>query len=306
MRLRLALVVLSTALASCAQLQSVLSLSKGRSALTEGVRQYDDGQHLAAAKSLQAALEQGLSDAERANAHKHLAFIHCASGRTTPCRDEFRRAVSAKPDLELTAAEAGHPIWGPVFRTVKGEGGSLAIGLKQYTDGEYDASARSLQVAIDKGLQPRDRASAHKHLAFIHCASGRTTPCRDEFRKAVSAAPDLELTAAEAGHPVWGPVFRSVKGEGGSLAIGLKQYTDGEYDASAKSLQVAIDKGLPADEAASAHKHLAFIHCANNRERACREEFRKALSSDPALDLAPAEAGHPIWGPIFRSLKDKR
>ena len=56
-------------------------------------------------------------------------------------------------------------------------------------------------------------------------------------------------------------------------------------------------------ERADAHKYLAFIHCSSNRERQCRDEFRKALAVDPALELAPAERGHPVWGPIFRSLK---
>jgi hypothetical protein len=39
---------------------------------------------------------------------------------------------------------------------------------------------------------------------------------------------------------------------------------------------------------------------------ACREEFRKALTMDPSLELSPAEAGHPVWGPVFRSLKGKK
>jgi Tfp pilus assembly protein PilF len=293
-------------LASCAQLQSVLSLSKGRSNLAEGVRYYDDGQHIAAAKSLGSALELGLNDSERAQAHKHLAFIHCATGRTAQCRDEFRKALSAVPALELTAAEAGHPVWGPVFRAAKSEGGSLSIGLKQYDDGDYEAAAKSLQVAIDRGLPARERATAHKHLAFIHCASSRERACREEFGKALDLEPALELAPAEAGHPVWGPVFKAAKADGGSLDVALKQYGDGDYDASAKSFQAAIDRGLPQRERANAHKHLAFIHCANNRERACRDEFRKALAIEPALELAPAEAGHPLWGPVFRALKGRK
>ncbi len=204
--------VLIASLAACAQLQGMLSLSKGRSALSEGVRQYDDGRHPAAAKSLQSALDLGLNDRERADAYKHLAFIHCAAGRTGPCREEFRKALSAEPALELAPAEAGHPLWGPVFRAVKGEGASLSVGLKQFDDGQYDASAKSLQVALDRGLPPKDRANAHKHLAFIHCADDRTTACREEFRKALELEPGLELTAAESGHPVWGPIFRSLKG----------------------------------------------------------------------------------------------
>ena len=72
-----------------------------------------------AAKQLQSAIGQGLSSSNRVNAHKHLAFIHCASGRTAPCREEFRKALAIDPNLQLSAAEAGHPSWGPVFRSVK-------------------------------------------------------------------------------------------------------------------------------------------------------------------------------------------
>ena len=43
-----------------------------------------------------------------------------------------------------------------------------------------------------------------------------------------------------------------------------------------------------------------------SRERLCRDEFRKALGADPALELEPAEAGHPVWGPIFRAVKAGR
>lgn len=205
---------LVAALAGCAQLRELqdrLSPAKGRSALNEGIRQYNDGQYGAAEKNLQSAIGLGLGDSDRARAYKYLAFIHCGSGQVAPCRDEFRWALSANPGLELAPAEAGHPVWGPVFRSVKGEGGSLSIGLKQFNDGELDASAKTLQLALDRGLPAKDQATAHKHLAFIHCANNRTGACRDEFRKALAVDPALELAPAEAGHPVWGPIFRSVK-----------------------------------------------------------------------------------------------
>lgn len=92
----------------------------------------------------------------------------------------------------------------------------------------------------------------------------------------------------------------------GALKTGLRQYDDGAYGESAKSLGGAISQGLNSGELANAHKHLAFIHCAANRTGPCREEFRKALAADPKLELAPAEAGHPIWGPVFRSVKSGR
>jgi Tfp pilus assembly protein PilF len=182
---------------------------------------------------------------------------------------------------------------------------TLASGLRQYDAGEHAASAKTLRSAIDMGLSDKDLAEAHKHLAFIHCSASRERQCREEFRKALAADPDIQLDAAEASHPVWGPLFRSMSGPA-ALSTGLKQYEEGLYPESAKNLQGAIDLGVPDKQRANAHKHLAFIHCSSNRVGQCRDEFRKALGVDPALELAPAEAGHPVWGPIFRSLKAGR
>ena len=64
--------------------------------------------------------------------------------------------------------------------------------------------------------------------------------------------------------------------------------------------------GLNRSEQVTAHKYLAFIHCTSGREKQCRDEFRKVLDIDPALELEPAEAGHPVWGPVFRSVKARR
>jgi Tfp pilus assembly protein PilF len=91
-----------------------------------------------------------------------------------------------------------------------------------------------------------------------------------------------------------------------TLNAGLKQYEEGQYAESLKNLQSAIQQGLGERDKVNAHKHVAFIHCASNRERQCRDEFRRALAVDPAMDLAPEEAGHPVWGPIFRSVKAGR
>jgi Tfp pilus assembly protein PilF len=87
------------------------------------------------------------------------------------------------------------------------------------------------------------------------------------------------------------------------LAAGIQNYDNGKYDDAAKALQSALDLGLDKGEQVKAHKYLAFIHCASGREKQCRGEFRKALDIDPSLELKPAEAGHPIWGPVFRSVK---
>ena len=88
------------------------------------------------------------------------------------------------------------------------------------------------------------------------------------------------------------------------LVKGIKSYEDGDYRAAARQLEAALNFGLSAHtDQAKAHKYLAFINCASSRDRACRDEFSKALGADPKFDLEPAEAGHPIWGPVYRAVK---
>lgn len=88
---------------------------------------------------------------------------------------------------------------------------ALASGLRLYEEGNYAESARYLQSALYQGLKNADRVKAHKYLAFIHCVSDRVDACGEEFRKALDIDGHMELSPAEAGHPIWGPVFRSVK-----------------------------------------------------------------------------------------------
>jgi hypothetical protein len=66
---------------------------------------------------LKQALQQGLSiGPDRANAHKYLAFIYCTSRREALCTLAFKAARQADPAFALSKAEAGHPMWGPVYR----------------------------------------------------------------------------------------------------------------------------------------------------------------------------------------------
>ena len=87
------------------------------------------------------------------------------------------------------------------------------------------------------------------------------------------------------------------------LQTGLTQYDQGQYKRAAATLQQALNMGLVPANQTLAYKHLAFISCTSNRESQCRNEFRKALELDSRFDLTPAEAGHPQWGPVFRSVK---
>ncbi|MDH4151357.1 MAG: TssQ family T6SS-associated lipoprotein [Betaproteobacteria bacterium] len=86
----------------------------------------------------------------------------------------------------------------------------LKSGIAQYESGNYGEAQRLLQASLAEGLSRPDQAIAYKHLAFIYCVTERPAQCRQEFNNALSADPKFTLTAAEAGHPSWGPVFRSV------------------------------------------------------------------------------------------------
>jgi Tfp pilus assembly protein PilF len=86
---------------------------------------------------------------------------------------------------------------------------SLVEGIRAYDDGQYAAAETALRRALDSGLKSgRDRATAHKLLAFITCTSERVPECADAFRAARSADPTFALSRAESGHPLWGPVYR--------------------------------------------------------------------------------------------------
>jgi Tfp pilus assembly protein PilF len=91
-------------------------------------------------------------------------------------------------------------------------GHKLSKGVENYEDGNYIASVEALNNVLQTKLADKnDKVSAYKYIAFIDCVSGREKMCYEAFRKALLLNPNFELTPAEAGHPVWGPVFRSAK-----------------------------------------------------------------------------------------------
>jgi Tfp pilus assembly protein PilF len=119
-------VLLAALIAGCAVPGTEPGLSEvvarpGERALLAGWRAYDDAQYADAERELKAALAAGLqSTKDRAAAHKLLAFVYCTSARTAECEKSFRAARAADPAFVLTRAEAGHPLWGPVYRKVVG------------------------------------------------------------------------------------------------------------------------------------------------------------------------------------------
>jgi Tfp pilus assembly protein PilF len=88
---------------------------------------------------------------------------------------------------------------------------ALLDGIRAYDDAQYAQAEKALRLALAEGLQSsRDRATAHKLLAFITCTSDRLADCQSEFREARAADASFALSRSEAGHPVWGPVYKSL------------------------------------------------------------------------------------------------
>lgn len=99
-----------------------LAPRKAEKLLSTGIQQYEDGNYKNALKTLNDALDAGLTfHSDQIAARKYLAFIYCSSGQERACRDEFRRVFELEPGFTLDPTEDGHPAWGPVYRYVKAE-----------------------------------------------------------------------------------------------------------------------------------------------------------------------------------------
>lgn len=138
-------------------------------------------------------------------------------------------------------------------------------------------------------------------LTFAVICVGCSTPPGRDSGTPPSNAPTVSASTSAREQPRGATA--SDKGAR-ELDRGIKSYEEGAYKSAAKQLQAALDLGLRAKaDQARAHKYLAFIICVSGREKSCREEFRRALEADSSFDLGPAEIGHPVWGPVFRSVK---
>lgn len=201
---------------------------------------------------------------------------------------------------------------------------NLALGQRQYEAGTFEDAQKSLNEALAHGVLSReDQAQARKLLAFINCVSNREDACRSEFRKALEINSRFDLTPAEAGHPIWGPIYRNVRAQLASattpqaapkpltkseqlLADGMAKYDAGEFDTAYKILQSSLKEGLEKKEdQLKAVKHSAFCLCLAEKWGQCRIEFMKLFDIDATFDLTPAEAGHPSWTRTYAGAKQR-
>ena len=151
------------------------------------------------------------------------------------------------------------------------------------------AGALALSGCGQQPLWPRDPDAAGVQPA----------PPRQPDSSAAAVEPPAPAPAPE---PAPKPVVPEKK-RVTALSTGITAYEDGKYREATKALRTALASPMSIADQVQAHKYLAFIECSSNRTKQCRDEFRKALKLDPSFELEPAESGHPVWGPIFRTLK---
>ena len=120
------------------------------------------------------------------------------------------------------------------------------------------------------------------------------------MKVALAAVLLLALAACQSPAPVAIPTASER-----ALAAGIALYDAGNFNGAIERLRGAREiwsdstsPGATANKLA-AHKYLAFSYCVTNRRALCRQQFVDAIKLEPNFDLAPAEKGHPLWGPEF-------
>ncbi|MFZ6710206.1 TssQ family T6SS-associated lipoprotein [Undibacterium sp. TC9W] len=95
---------------------TVPALSPDVQALKDGTALYDGGDYNGAIKKLGGnEIWSGHNKDVQLGALKIMAFSYCVTSRTQLCRQQFDKALKLDPTFNLSAAEIGHPVWGPVF-----------------------------------------------------------------------------------------------------------------------------------------------------------------------------------------------
>lgn len=88
------------------------------------------------------------------------------------------------------------------------------------------------------------------------------------------------------------------------LAQGIERYEAGDFVGAIRTLHAPEIERADTATRVEAGKYLAFVYCVTERHALCRQAFDHVLSIDPLFRLAPAEAGHPLWGPVFMQARE--
>lgn len=87
------------------------------------------------------------------------------------------------------------------------------------------------------------------------------------------------------------------------FADGLAKYDEGNFIESIRIFKdPSFERAWP-ELRQRALKYLAFSYCVSGYPVPCKKAFVEILRIEPNFELASAERGHPLWGPIFQEAK---
>ena len=87
-----------------------------------------------------------------------------------------------------------------------------------------------------------------------------------------------------------------------ALALVQQQYSAGQYGSVIRTVATSDDLATaPKALRIEAYKLQAFSYCVRDYPQLCEETFERILQIDSHFTLAPNEAGHPQWGPVFKA-----
>jgi hypothetical protein len=157
-----------------------------------------------------------------ANAHRAKLVPLFAAIALAACASKPAPAPTPAPPPEVAAAPAPAPVPvqapapapAPAPVVVATSPGAVALndGVAAFQKGEYRRAEAKLAESQKLGLNYSDEQQrAYKTQAFLYCVTKRTALCEKSFQSAFNINSAFELTRAERGHPVWGPVFAKVQ-----------------------------------------------------------------------------------------------
>jgi hypothetical protein len=139
---------------------------------------------------------QGSSDAENKNA----AIVDVGKPSAQP--------TQTSTPVSAATAKAAEPVVPPVVKPEQ----LFSEGKELYEKGDYRGAIRKLTSARDGSDDATAvKQNSLKYLAFSYCVTSQRPLCKTQFASLLKLSPAFELSRGEAGHPLWGPVFKEAK-----------------------------------------------------------------------------------------------
>jgi hypothetical protein len=117
-------------------------------------------------------------------------------------------APQASAPINASVPKAAEPVVPPIVKPEQ----LFAEGKELYEKGDYRGAIRKLTSARDGSDDAiAVKQNSLKYLAFSYCVTSQRPLCKMQFASLLKLSPAFELSRGEAGHPLWGPVFKEAK-----------------------------------------------------------------------------------------------